>query len=700
MSDRLKGSEVVTQLVDEFALRWREGERPTIEEYTDRHPELADEIREILPPLERMVGATPRNGDGSRGGGSQSAEISAVSAADAAATPKRLGDYRIIREVGRGGAGVVYEAQQESLQRRVALKVLRVEKFRDAETLDRFQHEARSAAQLHHTNIVPVFEIGQDGARCFYAMQFIEGQSLDEVIEDLAQLRSRMQVAERSDTDSSNSAVGALCRERSALDDSTVTLYGADSLQQALAVSDSQETLTRGNGQAEEERPIRVRSRDAEMRSAFALLPKDMGTRPSEACCRHFCQSVAKLGEQVAEALAYAHARGVVHRDVKPSNLLLDLDGMVWVADFGLAKTEEDDLTRRDNLVGTIRYMSPERFRGECDERADVYGLGATLYELLTLRPAFDARKPMRLIEQISSQQPPSPRTIAPHIPIDLEAIVLRAMEKDPEVRYASAEALREDLHCFLEDRPIRARRVGPAERLFRSARRNTGIAALAATVVLLLVAGMCGALLVAADSRRAEREQRDLAEKNLRLADEKRSALHAAIAAGRYTEITLEREARARREAEDQRATSRQNFYYAQMNVAYHAFDSHRGTPQLREFLTNWRPVNGQPELRGWEWYYLHSLPHRELLVLGVHGGAIRRVAWSSNGQWLAVADMRHTATVWDAASGTLVARLTGHTGPVLSVSFSRDGRWLASASADGTVRVWESSGLPWRGR
>src|SRR5262249_23627229 len=157
---------------------------------------------------------------------------------------------------------------------------------------------------------------------------------------------------------------------------------------------------------------------------------------------RRYYRSVARIGHQVAEALAYAHDRGVIHRDIKPSNLLLDAAGVVWVTDFGLAKTDEEGLTCTGDILGTIRYMPPERFRGACDARADIYSLGLTLYELLVLRPAFESPDRLKLIEQVRHQEPARPQSLDPRIPRDLETIVLKAMDKDPRGRYATAGAL------------------------------------------------------------------------------------------------------------------------------------------------------------------------------------------------------------------------------------------------------------------
>src|SRR5262249_35605762 len=168
-----------------------------------------------------------------------------------------------------------------------------------------------------------------------------------------------------------------------------------------------------------------------------AVLPG--GSQLSTAEDRGYFRGVAHIGRQAAQALAYAHARGVVHRDIKPSNLLLDAEGVVWVADVGLAKADDDGLTATGDIIGTLRYMAPERFRGEGDGRADVYALGLTLYELLTLRPAFDSPDRLRLVERIKAEEPTRPRALDPRILRDLETIVFKASDEDPRRRYATA---------------------------------------------------------------------------------------------------------------------------------------------------------------------------------------------------------------------------------------------------------------------
>ena len=387
--------------------------------------------------------------------------------------------------------GVVYEAEQESLGRRVALKVLPQPIARDGSALSRFRREARSAARLHHTNIVPVFEVGQDGAICYYAMQFIHGQGLDAVIEDLRRYREHGTFAP--------AAGQAPPSERVRIAQSMLT--GAFRLE-ALAEDDVPLGSTMGfagvtPGDAPDPAPAEARAPARWPRRPAGSRRRPRPPCPARPTCRRvdsnrrpYFRSVARIGHQVAEALAYAHDRGVIHRDIKPSNLLLDAAGVVWVTDFGLAKTDEEGLTHTGDILGTIRYMAPERFRGACDARSDVYALGLTLYELLVLRPAFESPDRLKLIEQVRHQEPTRPRSIDRRIPRDLETIVLKAIDKDPRGRYPTAAALAEDLQRFVEDRPIRARRIGTVERAWRWSRRNKAVASLLVSLAVVLVGG------------------------------------------------------------------------------------------------------------------------------------------------------------------------------------------------------------------
>jgi serine/threonine protein kinase/WD40 repeat protein/Flp pilus assembly protein TadD len=465
------GSDPLNALAEEFVERYRRGERPALSEFAARHPDLAEEIQELFPALVMMEDLGSVGGQPAPPG--------------PAAVPEQLGDFRILREIGRGGMGVVYEAAQESLGRHVALKILPFHNLMEASHLERFRREARAAAQLHHTNIVPVFGVGEHEGIHYYAMQYIQGQSLDEVIEEVKKLRAAKPGAkDASPRPPSASVAGALLAgefERAGVDGALGEAHGRPPMgletanPPAPTVAGSSSQLTR---------------------------------RPDV----QYFHSVARMGVQVADALHYAHRQGILHRDIKPSNLLLDLRGTVWVTDFGLAKAEDSgELTRTGDIVGTVRFMPPERLDGRSEPRGDIYSLGVALYEMLTLRPAFADTQRSRLMERILHDEPPRPRKFDPAIPADLETIVLTAMAKAPADRYATAEALADDLRRFLADRPIRARRSSWAEKGWRWCRRNPGVAglsgAVAALVVVLLI-GSAVAVVLRRDKERAEQAE------------------------------------------------------------------------------------------------------------------------------------------------------------------------------------------------
>ncbi len=335
----------VESLAEEFIARYRAGENPSVTEYVERYPEHAEEIADLFPAatmLEDLKGPP-------RGMPIQDGTV-----------PRQLGDFRIVREIGRGGMGIVYEAEQVSLHRHVALKLLPPRPQLAPGRLERFQREARAAGRLHHTNIVPVFGVGEHEGQHYYVMQLIAGTGLDGVLAKLVRAEHR--------------------------------------------------ALTQ---------------------------PGSPGFPPvSEPA---FYRQVAHLGAQAADALAYAHAQGIVHRDIKPANLLLDHQGTLWVTDFGLAKLlAQDDLTQPGEMACTVRYSAPERFQGQSDARGDLFSLGLTLYELLALRPAYDEKDPARLLAQVTKGHIVRPRVHNPAIPRDLETIVLNALAPEPDGRYQS----------------------------------------------------------------------------------------------------------------------------------------------------------------------------------------------------------------------------------------------------------------------
>ncbi|HSQ56347.1 MAG TPA: serine/threonine-protein kinase, partial [Gemmata sp.] len=365
-------------------------------------------------------------------------------------------DFRIVRELGRGGMGIVFEAVQESLDRPVALKVLPTHVQMNPVRRERFVREAHAAARLHHTNIVPVFGVGEQDGLPYYVMQLIRGEGLHTIAQRWRKEREKQDAPARS-------------------------------------------TLPDGKTLADRSSPL-----------------PDAETVPDSNAPAHGNWAfIAEVGLQTADSLHYAHTLGVLHRDVKPGNLILDPSRRVWITDFGLAKlVEQEGLTATGDILGTLQYLPPECLAGEADLRSDVYGLGATLYELLTLEPPYPLDNPARLIKQVTDADPIPPRERNPAIPRDLETIVLKAMAREPAHRYSSAHEMASDLQAFLEDRPITARRQSAISRGWRWCRRNPAVAALSANMVAaLLLAGVVGWIGYVKTKRALDAEARQLTE-------------------------------------------------------------------------------------------------------------------------------------------------------------------------------------------
>jgi urea transport system substrate-binding protein len=470
------------QIADEFVEAFRQGLRPSVEEFARRYPEHAAEISEMLPALVLMEKA--KSGDDSAWQQQQAKGLAAAPALS------QLGDYQILREVGRGGMGVVYEAIQVSLDRRVALKILPFHASEGDKALEHFQREARSAARLHHPNIVPIYAVGEQDGFHYYVMQFIQGLGLDEVLVELRRLPLRR----ASPATAFGTASTSVAEEMSAVGVAEALLSG----QFAAAPCAASPLLREGPGQAA---PLPSPQRGARLAGQGDSSSVHLPGQPDQslsASGRQYWQSVARVGIQVAEALAYASSQGIVHRDIKPSNLILDTRGDVWVTDFGLAQveTEKNKLACPGAIAGTLCYMAPERLEGQADVRGDIYSLGLTLYELLTLRPAFAATDSHQLLAQVKDAAPPQPRQLNPRVPRDLETIVLKATARDPARRYQTPAELAEDLRRFVGDQPIQARRVSTRERLWRWCRRNPAVAALTTAVAVLSLALAAGVVL------------------------------------------------------------------------------------------------------------------------------------------------------------------------------------------------------------
>ncbi len=379
-----------TERIDAAIAEWfealEEGRAPDEAEFLARFPDLVDELRKFLADHHRFDQVA---------GSVAGPEMPGESSFGADPVGRRLGDFDIIREIGRGGMGIVYEARQVSLKRNVALKVLKRGVRVDPRAVQRFRREAEAAAMLRHSGIVPIFATGEEAGLHYYAMELIAGPSLDR------------------------------------------------------------------------------------------MSPRSVPTSGDD-----FAR-IAGLMADVALALEHAHCQGIIHRDVKPSNLILAADGRLRIGDFGLARfAENPGMTLTDEIIGSPAYMSPEQAVGRfpIDRRSDVYSLGVTLYEMLALRPPFTGARRDELLFKIIHDEPLPPSRWNAHVPYQLETICLKAIEKDAVRRYQSAADLARDLQHYCAGRSIAARRPGRVARLWNWSQRHTGTSVLAAAVLLAAV--------------------------------------------------------------------------------------------------------------------------------------------------------------------------------------------------------------------
>ena len=418
--------EIVLDLAEEFVQRQRNGEGPSVADYIDRYPHLAREIHEVFPTvaaLEEFAG--------------ENVTTNVPSGGQYERPPwEQLGDFQLIREIGRGGMGVVYEAVQKSLDRRVALKVLSADRVGNQQHRERFRREAHAAATLQHPNIVPIFAIDEQDGTLFFAMQLIDGWPLNELPtpgffgEPKALASGENGWVNVKDTEPAASAVGSRA------------------LSDTAARGDSDSVADESVPGVERGEPAYHQRAGGSLRStpATQTIKTVLESRPTEDRWR----LVARIGAQAADAIQYAHSRGILHRDIKPANLLMDAKGHAWVADFGLAHVEDSSLTNSGDLIGTLRYVAPESFDGEPDARGDVYALGLTLYELLAGRPAFEETSRAQLIARILRGEVTRLDQQCRNAPRQLVDIVMKAIAVDPQQRYQSAAELRDDLAVFV----------------------------------------------------------------------------------------------------------------------------------------------------------------------------------------------------------------------------------------------------------
>ena len=547
-----------------------------------------------------------------------------------------LGDYELVEEVGRGAMGVVYRANQRSLNRSVALKVILGQSMVADTDRDRFRIEAEAAARLDHPNVVPIYEIGEHDGFDFYSMKFVSGGTLNGLMPELG---------------------------------------------------------------------------------------------------KHIRRGV-ELMRKVVNAVQAAHDHGILHRDLKPENVLIDDYGEPQVSDFGIAcRTEQDSrLTLTGQIMGTPRYMSPEQAAGEeVTVSADVYSLGAILYEMSCGEPLFKGDSVYKILQLVQGELPRSPRSLRPDLDRDLETIILKCLEKDPERRYRSARAFADDLGAWLEHRPIAARPPTSTERIRLWCKRRPVHAVLVfGSLLLMLALGIGGPIVAFNQSQlRADADlARGLSEIDTAAAEKARGI--AETARDNYKEEVRK---------------NRQLLYYADMEVGGFAVGEPGMLPNLGEILEKWKPAEGGGEdLRGWEWYFLSSardqasiellstreelrqradarpisavrfhpssdavlLARRKLHGLEVHGLGEKRIMrrigtrtgnthafWNPDGS--KVATSAPTGISIYNEKGERVAHidnphLFSHFREAPAIAWSGDGARLASAGTDLKIKIWDA--------
>ncbi|MBI4586292.1 MAG: protein kinase [Planctomycetes bacterium] len=479
-----------------------------------------------------------------------------------------IGDYKLLKHIGRGGMGVVYEAWQNSMDRRVALKVMPKAIAVDTRAVARFIQEAQLAGKLNHPNIVHVHGMGVEQQVPYYAMDFVEGDTLAQIVANLKEAEPE-----------------------------TETVFGK----------------------------------------------KDRSG---------YFERIAEAFADVADGLQHAHSKKVIHRDIKPSNLILDREGRLRILDFGLARLEgQESLTVSGDFLGTPQYMSPEQARRKkipVDHRTDVYSLGATLYEMLTLEPPFRGKDHADTLSQIIERDPVEPMKLNPRVPKDLETIVLKCLRKDAGDRYGTADAMGQDLRRFVRGDAVEARPEARWGKATRWVRRHQALLTTVASFIILALVGLSAALFVTA---------------------------------------------RAYDKAVDERKARECELYISDMRLAVTDWES-GSFAGFEERLDRHRPKPGQTDLCGWEWRYLESLRHVPVRTIEVDQGGALAVAWNPKGETIAAGGDAGFVSIFRVADGERTHHLKVSDSSARAVAWSPDGSMVIGVAHDGTVRCWALPG------
>jgi serine/threonine protein kinase/WD40 repeat protein len=589
-------------VLDEMAQQREAGLEVDIDRYLAEYPELRELLPEILATMEEL-----------RTNVSDLADESSRETEGVVGVGVQLGDFRLERQLGHGGMGVVYQATQVSLGRRVAVKVLPFASTLERSKLQRFKNEALAVASLEHPHIVPVISVGVDRGTHYFAMKHIRGGTLADYLRHYHQSEA-VKPGGRADI-------------------STTVRLVSDSTRPGGAVRESEESEQRDGPQE------------------VAMDDRQLPPIPSDA--KAYERQVVAWVRDIAEALDYAHEMGIVHRDVKPANILLDEQGNVWMADFGLAANSMDSsLTMTGDLVGTIPYMSPEQAAGGTygvDRRTDVYSLGVTLYEAIVGQQPFVRASQAEMVRAIAEQTPSFPQATRRQFSSDLIKVIQKAMAKAPEERYASALAISQDLGRLLRGEPVLAQLPSWSHRTRRWIARNRAVTVTTLIVVSSLIfTTVFSAMAVVKTQRSLKLVQRNLLVADTRMADE---------------------------------AIRVRNF------------------PQAWRLLSKYITDGKWRDDAGFATRYLWKFCQPKALRFVEHRGDVNTVDWSSDGKQIVTADNQGKIILWN--PDTLAVRHIIDTGrtSIDQTRFTPSNKFVLASSQEGDLFCYgaDSGRLVW---